>query len=71
MQAVRARGGLINAPTTGDMGRRIAETLDATVDVRLLATGDGQERVVFEGSGRHAGLEAAGDLAYLRATIAP
>ncbi|MGD8596174.1 MAG: tocopherol cyclase family protein [Anaerolineae bacterium] len=71
MQAVRARGGLINAPTTGDMGRRIAETLDATVDVRLLATGHGQERVVFEGTGRHAGLEAVGDLAHLRTTLAP
>jgi hypothetical protein len=70
MQAVRTRGGLINAPTTHDMGRRIVETLDATVDVRLLATGNGQEQVLFEGTGRHAGLEAIGDLAHLQAALA-
>jgi hypothetical protein len=71
MQAIRAQGGLINAPTTLDMGRRIAETLDAAVDVRLYALGDRPERLLFEGTGRHAGLEVAGDLAQLQAAVVP
>ena len=71
MQAIRAQGGLINAPTTLDMGRRIAETLDAAVDVRLYAIGDRPERLLFEGTGRHAGLEVVGDLAQLQAAVVP
>lgn len=61
MRATRAEGGLIQAPTTADMGRRIAETLDARVEVRLYEGQDGR-RLIFEGMGRHGGLEAVGDL---------
>jgi hypothetical protein len=65
MRAVRADGGLLQAPTTADMGRRITETLSATVEVALHALkGDGS-RLVFAGTGRHAGLEAVGDLMQL------
>jgi hypothetical protein len=70
MQAVRAEGGLIQAPTTADMGRRIAETLSACVEVALYALEGSHPRLLFQGSGRHAGLEAVGDLARLRTMLA-
>jgi hypothetical protein len=49
------------------MGRRIAETLGATVEVRLSRLEAAGPSLVFEGTGRHAGLEAVGDLMRLRA----
>jgi len=66
MRAVRAEGGLLQAPTTMDMGRRIAETLDATVGVGLYTLEGSGSRLLFQGTGRHAGLEAVGDLARLQ-----
>jgi tocopherol cyclase len=62
MVAARAVGGLLHAPTTADMSRRIAETLNASVEVRLSALGRGGPKTLFEGTGLHAGLEAVGDL---------
>jgi hypothetical protein len=41
------------------MGKRVDETLNATVDVRL-STSAGQ--TLFSGRGRHAGLEVHGEL---------
>jgi hypothetical protein len=67
LHLARASGGLLQAPTGVDMDRRIAESLSATVALRLLALGGPAPKVVFEGTGRHAGLEAAGDLARLQA----
>jgi hypothetical protein len=67
MRARRAQGGLLQAPTTVDMGRRIAETLNARVQTALYSLEGGGDRRLFQGTGRHAGLEAAGDLARLRA----
>lgn len=60
--ATRAEGGLLAGPTKLDMGKRVAETLNAAVDVRL-STLVGTE--LFRGRGRHAGLEVHGDLARL------
>jgi tocopherol cyclase len=72
MVATRAEGGLLHAPTTVDMGRRIAETLTATVEVRLTEVteipaggprrGRPGGRTLFQGTGRHAGMEAVGNL---------
>ncbi len=67
MRATRARGGLLQAPTPEDMGRRIGETLSAAVEVILSATEEGSWQTVYASSGRHSGLEAAGDLDRLRA----
>ena len=64
IEATRAEGGLLHAPTPSGMGRRIAETLSAEIGVRLVERPSG--RLVFEGMGRHAGLEAVGDLARLQ-----
>jgi tocopherol cyclase len=63
LEAYRARGGLLHAPSLIGMDRRIAETLDARVRVRLsrnIHNGDWQP--VFEDEGLNAGLEAVGDL---------
>jgi hypothetical protein len=66
MRAIRAAGGLLQAPTPEDMGRRIAETLNSAVEVRLLAASGGSWQEVYAGTGKHAGLEAVGDLDQLR-----
>ena len=67
MRASRPEGGLLQAPTPEDMGRRIAETLSALVEVKLSAAVGGSWEAVFAGTGKHGGLEAVGDLDGLRA----
>ncbi len=47
--------GLLKGPDTVEMGKRVAESLTAEVDVEL--THLGQNRVIFSGRGRYAGLE--------------
>mgnify|MGYP001769733246 FL=1 len=59
LAAKRAKGGLLRGPTRLDMGQRVLETLNASVDVRL-ETLDGS--LIFAGNGQHAGLEVMGDL---------
>lgn len=57
--AIQAEGGLLLAPTPEGMGRRIAETLSATIHVRLVHLKFGI--VEFDGKGDYAGLEAVVD----------
>ena len=64
MQAVQSGGGLIYGPTQHNMGRRVDETLDASLRVCLSERGG---RVLFEGCGRHGGLEINGDIQRLLA----
>jgi tocopherol cyclase len=59
MTAARAAGGLLHAPIRTEMHRRVDETLQATVQVRLSEQGG---KVIFDGLGRCAGLEVFGDL---------
>lgn len=59
LKASRVQGGLLRGPTRLDMGQRVLETLNATVQVRL-ETLEGKK--VFEGVGEHTGLEVIGDL---------
>jgi tocopherol cyclase len=47
--------GLLKGPNSVEMGKRVAETMSATVSVRLTTRRDGH--VLFEDAGRHAGLE--------------
>lgn len=64
LNACRAQGGLLRGPTPQDMGKRVIETLSASVDVRLeTLRGD----VLFESTGENAGLEVVGDLQRLLA----
>lgn len=62
MVAHRTQAGLLRGPSEADMGMRVPETLQATVAVHLSALAGGEERTLFEGTGRNAGLEVAGDL---------
>ncbi|OHD82678.1 MAG: hypothetical protein A3J97_10745 [Spirochaetes bacterium RIFOXYC1_FULL_54_7] len=57
----RRRGGLLLAPVAGAMERRIAESIDSTMSVRLERAG----QMVYEGTAPKAGLETAGNLAEL------
>ncbi len=62
--ADRPRGGLLHAPIRTEMHRRVEETLDATVQVRLT---DADGRVLLEDTGHCAGLEVHGDIHRLTA----
>ena len=59
LTACRVQGGLLRGPTRLDMGKRVLETLNATVQVRLETL---QGALLFEGVGAHTGLEVMGDL---------
>jgi hypothetical protein len=59
IRALRVAGGLLHAPTSVAMDRRIVETLDARLEVQFE---DLDGRVIFRGTGQHAGLETVGDL---------
>ena len=63
MVVKKAASAPILGPTRVDMGIRVNETLQAIVEARLTTkTGE----VLFEGTGRNAGLEVQGDLERLR-----
>jgi hypothetical protein len=64
LKASRVQGGLLHGPTRLDMGKRVMETLNATVDVRLETL---KGALLFEGAGAHTGLEVMGDLQRLLA----
>jgi tocopherol cyclase len=58
LHAERSHEGTLLAPVDGAMERRIAESIDARISVRLEDTSG---RILFEGSGGSAGLEIVGD----------
>ncbi len=64
--ANRAHAGLLHAPGDAGMGRRVAESLTAYVQVRLSTlSGD----LVFDDVGKWAGLEMVGDATRLNAVV--
>jgi tocopherol cyclase len=64
--AWRAEGGLLHSPERVAMLQRVLESLTARVDVRLVAMTSPQETLLFEGTGRHAGLEIVGAIAEIQ-----
>lgn len=60
MTAERKSGGLLLAPIRTEMHKRVDETMQSQVDVRFYNINTG--KVLFEGTGRNAGLEVHGDL---------
>jgi hypothetical protein len=60
LRAERTTGGVLRGPNVTEMGTRVPETLNGVVRVRLARLQEGAERLVFEGTGRHAGLEVVG-----------
>lgn len=59
LNAHRVHGGLLHGPTRLDMGKRVLETLNASVQVQLNTL---KGASVFEGCGVHSGLEVIGDI---------
>jgi tocopherol cyclase len=66
MRAVRTEGSLLHAPIRTDMSKRVNETMKSSVEVCLSSLTDG--RLIFQGTGRNAGLEVHGDLETLLKT---
>lgn len=62
IRALRAEGGLLQAPTLVEMDRRIIETLNASLEIQFE---DLAGKVLYRGIGQHAGLETVGDLEHL------
>ncbi len=58
MHITKSIGGILQAPTTLNMDRRISETMLGKVQLRLTS----KNILIFEGSGFNAGVEAAGKL---------
>jgi hypothetical protein len=65
IQAARVSSVPLRGPSKVDMGVRVPETLQSTVQVRLTKLEDRDNRPIFEDTGRYAGLEVAGDLKQL------
>jgi hypothetical protein len=65
ISARSAAGGVLRGPTGSDMAGRVPESLQATVRVRLSALERDGTRLIFEGSGRNAGLEVVGEISRL------
>ncbi|MBZ0295236.1 MAG: tocopherol cyclase family protein [Anaerolineae bacterium] len=59
LQADHAEGGLLKAPIRTEMHRRVHETMQSSVAVRL--SDRHSRRVIYEGNGLNAGLEVYGD----------
>lgn len=60
IKAYRATTGELRGPSRQDMARRVPETLQADIDVKLISI-PGNE-ILFEDKGLHGGLEIAGNL---------
>jgi hypothetical protein len=65
VSATRSASGLLMAPQQGQMERRISESIDAKITLKLL---DREGKVLFEGTGHEAGLEIVGDRSELEGT---
>ncbi len=61
----RTAAGLLYAPDVGDMDGRVAETMQATAEVRLSRVDGSHQRTIFEAAARNGGLEVVGDVARL------
>lgn len=60
--ANRSAGYFLQAPTVNGMTHRISETLNSTIEVKLSRCSNIGNEIIFHDTGRHAGLEIAGNL---------
>jgi tocopherol cyclase len=56
------RGAELLVPVLGDMRGRLSESLAASTHLKLIQLDEGLETLLFEGTGRHTGLEIEGEL---------
>lgn len=59
LQVKRNISGHLKAPVKGKMVRKITESLDAVLNLKLTSVSN---EILFEGEGQHAGLEIVGDI---------
>jgi hypothetical protein len=59
VKVVKNNFGELRAPASGDMSRRIKESIDSTVELTLL---DNHGRLIYEDSGKRAGLEVVEEI---------
>jgi hypothetical protein len=64
IEATRASGGFLHSPERTAMLQRVMESLTASIHVRLVERASG--KIMFDETGKHAGLEVVGDLADLK-----
>lgn len=62
VRASRTHSGVLKAPQKGQMERRISESVDAQIHLKLI---DRKEKLLYEGTGTAAGMEIVGDRAEL------
>jgi len=63
--ATRTEGGLLKGPERHEMGKRVEETMQATVSVTLSTLDGFRKTPLFSDEGRNMGLEVVGDLGML------
>jgi hypothetical protein len=68
VDAHRAPGASLRSPVEGLMTGRIIESLDSSIHLKFYSTKKSRRDLIFEGTGRNAGLEIVGDLADIGAT---
>lgn len=68
--AHRAQGSLLHAPTLQGMDRKITETMDGRIWMRLSERTRAGWKTLLEDEGHNAGMEAVGDLQNLRQKLA-
>ncbi|HPD22285.1 MAG: tocopherol cyclase family protein [Desulfomonilia bacterium] len=68
VRGTRAEGARLMAPSRGDMTVRIMETLGSRIELRFSRKKD--NRIIYEGTGRNAGLEYVGDVRELADRLA-
>jgi tocopherol cyclase len=66
VEAHKSADAALAAPRAGAMDGRVAESITSRIHVRLGRTGREHESPIFEGSGRNAGLEIAGEIDKLK-----
>jgi hypothetical protein len=62
MGANRLDESLLHAPSTQGMNRRIAESLNSNVEIKLMKIAKEGRKTLFQDTGRHAGFEVGGDV---------
>jgi hypothetical protein len=65
--AQRAHGATLRSPIEGLMTGRIIESLDSSIQLRFFAKHKNRKELIFEGTGRNAGLEVVGNLSEIGA----
>jgi hypothetical protein len=68
IQAERADASVLPGPDRHEMGKRVPETLKATIHFRMTGSAG---KTLLEGSGRCAGLEVAGEIERLQRAVNP